>query len=232
MKKAAVGKAQETKQASPVNTEGKKKQSSSVSGGELNDSNEAVVLATVKNDGKAAQKKDRKASEKTMRFGTSPNPDLRALIHAMPFTKDDLEEVEPIYERMREVIRVIITNRIVPSGETASSPRRVIFTYNAAAWGTEDITLVWLKHSVLPVIAGNEAPSVVVLDNFRGHCTQAVESFCLKNNINFLLLPPPTTPFSQPLDIGCNKPYKDSVRAFARRQAGFMNTVKAHGTKE
>ena len=57
-----------------------------------------------------------------------------------------------------------------------------------------------------------EAPALVIMDNFKGQITAKINSLLEDNNIHVCLLPPNTTDLLQPLDISVNKPAKACLR--------------------
>ena len=54
--------------------------------------------------------------------------------------------------------------------------------------------------------------AVVIMDNFKGHVTTAVNNLLDAHNIYVCLIPPITTDVLQPMDVAVNKPAKDFLR--------------------
>ena len=99
------------------------------------------------------------------------------------------------------------------------------------SWLQENATPPLSSKNTASLISRNKGQALVFLDNFRSHCTETVERFCLAKGISTAMLPPNITPWSQPLDIGCNKPFKDGVKAEARHSSAFIDDAKAQGAK-
>ena len=56
------------------------------------------------------------------------------------------------------------------------------------------------------------APALVIIDNFKGQITAEVNTLLEDNNIHVCLLPSNTTDLLQPMDISVNKPVKEYLR--------------------
>ena len=61
------------------------------------------------------------------------------------------------------------------------------------------------------------APALVIIDNFKGQITAKVNTLLEDNNIHVCLLPPNTTDLLQPMDISVNKPAKEYLRRMFQR---------------
>ena len=59
---------------------------------------------------------------------------------------------------------------------------------------------------------GDETPAVVIMDNFKGQVTTAVNQLLDEHNIHVCLLPANTTDRLQPMDLSVNKPAKDFLQ--------------------
>ena len=57
-----------------------------------------------------------------------------------------------------------------------------------------------------------ENAALIIMDNFRGQITPAINSLLEDNNIHVCLIPPNTTDLLQPLDISINKPAKEFLK--------------------
>ena len=105
-------------------------------------------------------------------------------------------------------------------------------THSPNHWSTENTMLDYIKEVIIPYVKrqrellGEEKPSLVIMDNFKGQITSAVNSLLEDNDIHVCLLPPNTTDRLQPLDVSVNKPAKD----FLRRQ--FENWYTAQIMKQ
>ena len=56
--------------------------------------------------------------------------------------------------------------------------------------------------------------TLLIFDNFKGQCTEALLNLLDENNVSMVLIPPNCTDRLQPLDVNVNK----SVKEFLRRQ--------------
>ena len=54
--------------------------------------------------------------------------------------------------------------------------------------------------------------ALILLDNFKGQCTEKLLRFLDFNNINVIMIPPNCTDRLQPLDVSVNKPAKEFLR--------------------
>ena len=76
----------------------------------------------------------------------------------------------------------------------------------------------YIKEIIIPYVdrqrelLEEEKPALVIMDNFKGQITSAVNALLEKNNIHVCLLPPNTTDRLQPLDVSVNKPAKDILK--------------------
>ena len=73
----------------------------------------------------------------------------------------------------------------------------------------------YIEKIILPYINGwcsqiedNSRAALVILDNFKGQTTPAVNKLLEDNNIHVSLLPSNTTDRLQPMDLTVNKPVK------------------------
>ena len=73
-------------------------------------------------------------------------------------------------------------------------------------WSTEETMLQYIENIIVPYVekvrevVGTEKAALVIIDNFKGQITTAVNNL-LEQNILVCLLPPNTTDFLQPMDI-------------------------------
>ena len=58
----------------------------------------------------------------------------------------------------------------------------------------------------------DDTPALIIMDNFKGQVTSAVNSLLEENDIHVCLLPASTTDCLQPMDISVNKPAKDFLK--------------------
>lgn len=81
-------------------------------------------------------------------------------------------------------------------------------THSPWHWSTETTMLQYIENIILPYVEGvrhrlrcDSAAALVIIDNFKGQITPAVNNLLESNNIHTCLLPPNTTDCLQPLDI-------------------------------
>jgi len=60
---------------------------------------------------------------------------------------------------------------------------------------------------------GNKRKSLLVMDSFEAHKTDAIKNIALDNNTDLAIIPGGLTSIVQPLDVCLNKPFKDRLRA-------------------
>ena len=90
-------------------------------------------------------------------------------------------------------------------------------THSPKHWSNEDTMLDYIREIIIPYVERRrdqleEKPAVVIMDNFKGQITPAVNDLLDENDIHVCLLPPNTTDRLQPMDISVNKPAKDFLR--------------------
>lgn len=91
-------------------------------------------------------------------------------------------------------------------------------THSPKHWSTEATMVQYIKEIIIPYIEcqrqhfGDNQPALVIMDNFKGQITAAINSLLEANNINVCLLPANTTDLLQPMDISVNKPAKDFLK--------------------
>ena len=61
-------------------------------------------------------------------------------------------------------------------------------------------------------LGDSEQSALVIMDNFKGQVTPAINELLEANNIHVCLLPPNTTDLLQPMDVAVNKPAKDFLK--------------------
>lgn len=68
----------------------------------------------------------------------------------------------------------------------------------------------WFFKTAVPYFDGlhNDHRRIIIGDNVASHLSFRVLQFCLKNNINFVFLPPNATHLCQPLDVAYFRPLK------------------------
>lgn len=84
-------------------------------------------------------------------------------------------------------------------------------------WSTETTMIRYIEEILLPYIEGKrdslgDLPSLVIIDNFKGQTTPAINQLLEKNNVHVVYIPPNCTDKLQPMDVAVNKPAKDYLK--------------------
>ena len=108
--------------------------------------------------------------------------------------------------------------QIIYAGKTARCHPQFHFpvdwhiTHSPKHWSNEETAIQYINIIVLPYVAqvrdtleDKENAALIIMDNFRGQITPAINSLLEDNNIHVCLIPPNTTDLLQPLDISVNK---------------------------
>ena len=92
-------------------------------------------------------------------------------------------------------------------------------THSQKHWSNEETMIQHVDNIILPYVERTremldreEAPALVIMDNFKGQITAKINKLLEDNNIHVCLLPANTTDLLQPLDISVNKPAKEFLR--------------------
>lgn len=92
-------------------------------------------------------------------------------------------------------------------------------THSPKHWSTEQTMLDYITNIIVPYIEAKrevmedpEQAALVIMDNFKGQVTPAINELLEANNIHVCLLPPNTTDLLQPMDVAVNKPAKDFLK--------------------
>ena len=97
-------------------------------------------------------------------------------------------------------------------------------------WTTNEIGLDWLKHFDQSTKHRTKGVyRLLVLDGHESHHSVDFEDFCKANNIVPLCMPPHSSHFLQPLDVGCFSPLKAS---YGKQIEQMMRMQITHITKE
>ena len=114
--------------------------------------------------------------------------------------------------------------QLIYQGKTARCHPRFEFppewdiTHSPKHWSNETTMIQYIEKIIIPYInkvresTGSNTPAMIIMDNFKGQVTAAVNSLLEANSIHVCLLPPNTTDRLQPLDISVNKPAKDFLK--------------------
>ena len=90
-------------------------------------------------------------------------------------------------------------------------------THSKNRWSNEETTIEYLNDIIIPYVEAircdvGDKPALLILDNFKGHSTDAVINLLEANNIHTCFLPANCTDLLQPMDLSVNKPVKDFLR--------------------
>ncbi len=145
-------------------------------------------------------------SAEAMVTGVSRDPEMHALLNAKPIPANELLMFRGLCEELRGLMSIEFQRECKSTASCSPVTDVLYVTYQEAAWSCQRIFLVWLEFCLYPKIKDNLAEALVLVDNFPGHVTDDVKRYCFHRGINIMFLPAYTTPYSQPVDIGCNKP--------------------------
>ena len=93
-------------------------------------------------------------------------------------------------------------------------------THSPKHWSTEQTMIQYVENIIVPFVErtreslgeGEDKAAVIIMDNFKGQITPAMNELLEQHNILSCLLPPNTTDHLQPLDLSVNKPAKVFLR--------------------
>ncbi|KFZ25170.1 hypothetical protein V502_00351, partial [Pseudogymnoascus sp. VKM F-4520 (FW-2644)] len=97
-------------------------------------------------------------------------------------------------------------------------------------WTTNEIGLDWIKHFNQHTKACTKGVyCLLVLDGHKSHHSSNFEDYCQENNIITLCMPPHSSHFLQPLDVGCFGPLKT---LYSKQIEKMMRMQITHITKD
>ena len=87
-------------------------------------------------------------------------------------------------------------------------------------WANEETTRLYIEKIIFPYLhkkreelkLNSDQPALLLFDNFKAQCTEAILKYLDSNNINVVLIPPNCTDRLQPLDLSVNKSAKEFLR--------------------
>ena len=91
-------------------------------------------------------------------------------------------------------------------------------THSPKHWSTEETMIRYVNNIIVPFVEktreslGEDKAAVIIMDNFKGQVTPAMNELLEQHNIHSCLLPPNTTDRLQPMDLSVNKPAKAFLR--------------------
>ncbi|XP_019628182.1 PREDICTED: uncharacterized protein LOC109472769 [Branchiostoma belcheri] len=103
---------------------------------------------------------------------------------------------------------MVIYNKSFPGGQyTAGGPAGALYSFSESGYIDDDLFEQWFIKSFLQH-CHKERPVVLILDQHYSHFSLKVLEAAVSNDIILLGLPPHTTHFLQPLDVGIFAPLK------------------------
>jgi hypothetical protein len=108
-------------------------------------------------------------------------------------------------------------------------PADWVITTTDNGWTTNEVGLDWIKHFnqyTAPRTKGKYR--LLILDGHESHHSTEFELYCQKHNIITLCMPPHSSHYLQPLDVGCFGPLK---QAYGRQIEGLMRAHITHVSK-
>jgi hypothetical protein len=96
-------------------------------------------------------------------------------------------------------------------------------------WTTNEVGLDWIKHFNQHTASRTKGKyRLLILDGHESHHSTEFELYCQKSNIITLCMPPHSSHYLQPLDVGCFGPLK---QAYGRQVEDLMRTHITHISK-
>lgn len=90
-------------------------------------------------------------------------------------------------------------------------PVSMKYRVQSKAWMTSNIMVDWVERVYKPWAVTKEGPTVLIMDEFRGHKTEEVKNALDVINAHIIFIPGGFTSKLQVMDVGLNKPFKDST---------------------
>ncbi|KAB0790262.1 hypothetical protein PPYR_15400 [Photinus pyralis] len=97
-------------------------------------------------------------------------------------------------------------------------PDSAVYNRTHSGWFDASLFEDWFNKIMLPYFKKiGPGPKVLLGDNLASHISYNVVKVCQDNNIRFVLLPPNSTHLTQPLDVTCFRPIKNSWRKILQK---------------
>ena len=131
------------------------------------------------------------------------------------------------------------TNRCFPKNVTF--PEGWNITCSPNHWSNGNTMLEYVNEILIPYVTDKrkelklamDYPALVLLDTFKGQCTNEVYDLLTRNNILYIIIPANCTDKLQPLDLSVNKAAKDFMkREFQEWYGRVINQQLADGVCE
>lgn len=115
-------------------------------------------------------------------------------------------------------------------------PAGWLVSHSPKHWSTEETMIEYIEIIIIPYVESyreflndpNQS-AVVIMDNFKGQVTTAVNNLLDAHNIYVCLIPPNTTDVLQPMDASVNKPAKDFLKRKFEEWYSNEVTKQLHG---
>lgn len=123
---------------------------------------------------------------------------------------------------------VIFKRKTLPS---TPLPPGIVVRVEDNSWMNSDLVIDWIQ-AIWEKRPGAllARRSMLVLDSFRGHCTDAVKARLADNGTDLVVIPGGMTSMLQPLDVCINKPFKAHVkRLYAQWMADGLYALTPTG---
>jgi hypothetical protein len=127
---------------------------------------------------------------------------------------------------------VVVKGRyhLTPWYENGRFPKDWRIHTSTNGWTTNEIGLDWIKHFNLHTKARTQGVyRLLVLDGHESHHSDDFDTYCKENNIIPICMPPHSSHFLQPLDVGCFSPLKLS---YGKEIEKMMRMQITHITKD
>src|SRR5699024_9774467 len=109
-------------------------------------------------------------------------------------------------------------------------PHNLRIEVSPNGWTSDQITLRWLQKTFIPETNGRTSGKyrLLVLDGHGSHLTPEFDKTCSENDIIPICMPPHSSNYCQPLDVGCFSPLKSAYGDLVqtRMQHGYNHVDK------
>jgi DDE superfamily endonuclease len=95
---------------------------------------------------------------------------------------------------------------------TIGYPNDCYYEVQASGWMDQEIMLIWVERIWRPWAIAQNGFTLLILDEFSAHMTEAVKVAIANCNTLILYVPGGYTSKLQTMDVGLNKPFKDGLR--------------------
>lgn len=106
---------------------------------------------------------------------------------------------------------IIFDGKVLQKAWFAAYPEAV-FAVSSNGWTDQELGTAWLKHCFIPQTAHIDGKKLLLLDGHNWHTSVEFIETCWNHDIIPLCLPPHTTHFLQPLDVGVFGPLEKAYK--------------------